>query len=567
MPPSNSGPRAEHSSRAATALAAIAAVVVAVVAWHASLGVSPYDDSHYAAITLRLAQGAHPMADEWTLQVLGFALFSPFAKAWTMLFGTSGIALALRLAYVVLASVAWFFGYRALRPTFGSWPAALAVAAPLLVPPFGIFMGSYNTLAELGFVLAVCLGFAALRDASWKEAAFAGGALALAGCSYVPLAVAAIALLLVLTWLARRDASVLEALWLGAAAVAAVFALWLFTSASMQQIALALTYSRATWAEMIPPGSRIPSLLNQLGRAFVAPQSWALWALAVVAAIPWRRRVVGGVAAALIPVAAAVPGVWGLSTGAFKTFGTAGAAYLLWAALAMLPVVIVRCVRDRDRDTERMLVLGAAIALPAVPIVAYSTSAGWYWALPFVGAAALSVGVVLGWARVLADGGRPWLAAAGMAALALVLVAGQFAYTFDDGAPLLLTHRLASGPLAGLATSDANARQMEDVQRWASRNVLPGDKVLFLGGPLGYLLVGGQMDTNAVWLNTGQSDRYTVQYLETRGGWPRHVFVLEPAPRPDRPAGVLASDPLVAWVTRRYLRTGNVFEYEHFVHP
>lgn len=566
VPTSTSAESPSRPSRTGIVVAALAAIVVAAVAWHASVGISPFDDSHYVAITLRLAQGARPMADEWTLQVLGFALLVPLVKLWTLAFGTTGVALAMRLAYVALATVGWFFGYRALRPSFGSAPAALAVAAPMLVPPFGIFMASYNTMATLGFVLAVCLGFAAVRDASWPEAALAGGALALAGSSYAPLIAASAVLLLVLTWYARRSRQVLVAMWVTALAVTGVFAAWLFASASVEQMSLAVAYSHATWSEMIVPWARIPGLLLQVRRGAVAPQAWPLWALAVVAAVPWPRRRVNAVAAALLPVAAAVPGAWGYATGVFKVFGTTGPAYLLYAVVAMLPGAIVRAIRDRDAETGHLLVMGAAVAVPAVPLVAYSTSAGWYWGLPLVGAAALSVGIVLGWMRVVSDGGLRWLPIAAGGVMLAVLVTTLFAYTFDDGPPFALTSRMRTGPLAGLATSPINAQRLENVQTWARSHVKPADRVLFLGGPLGYLLVGGQMETNAVWLNSGQSDAYTVAYLEAQSHPPDHVFVLDATIAKD--GGLTraeAHDPLIRWIGDNYRPAGGVFEYEHFV--
>ena len=64
-------------------LAAIVAAFAALAVWRATLGISFADDAHYAALPLRLAQGALPFRDEMTTQALGFLIVVPFVKLWT----------------------------------------------------------------------------------------------------------------------------------------------------------------------------------------------------------------------------------------------------------------------------------------------------------------------------------------------------------------------------------------------------------------------------------------------------------------------------------------------------
>ena len=150
-----------------------AVFLLVLVAWRSTLGMSLFDDGFYAAATLRLAQGARLFVDEMFVQSTGFLVAVPFARAWTMLFGTAGFVVALRLFYVALAGAVALVVYRVFRPSFGRWAAFGGAAVPLLAPPFNLLAVSYNTMAALGLILALALSFRALRDTDRRAAAAA----------------------------------------------------------------------------------------------------------------------------------------------------------------------------------------------------------------------------------------------------------------------------------------------------------------------------------------------------------------------------------------------------------
>jgi uncharacterized Tic20 family protein len=547
----NAPAAAQQRPRRQTILIAIALIVLlAACAYRASLGISFVDDAHYPALTLRLAEGARPFVDEMTTQALGFLLAVPFAKAWSALFGLTGFVLALRLFYVAVAAVVAALVYRLLKPSFGALPAALGAIAPCLVPPYNVFGVSYNTAAMLGFMLAVALCVASIRDDSRRLAAAAGASAAFAAISYPPLVIVAAVLALAYAIVARSRRLTLAALG-GAVAVVAVFCIWLLSIARIADIRHALDYASTVWSGYRSPAEKLTVLLRFARRALVTRWTLPAWLLGAVAALPFLPRRVRSVSALLVPLACLIPAGRVLASGGtLEQFGTNGAAYLiLLTATATLPALATAWA-EKDADTLRGLAIALPTAIVGYFVVAYSTSSGWLSAVPVIALAPLAVIVLPSWCRLVADGeaGRT-LAAVGLVG---ALVALLFSTSFNDSPPLRLRHRFTSGALAGIATTPTRAADIERIaaagERWSSAE----DKVLVVGRPLGYLLVPGTAHTNAVWLVTGPSDRYTVAYFDSAG--PPDVVYINRSVIPS--AGGLyaaaAKDPLVAYLVRDY---------------
>jgi hypothetical protein len=180
-------------------------------------------------------------------------------------------------------------------------------------------------------------------------------------------------------------------------------------------------------------------------------------------------------------------------------------------------------------------------------IVAVMTRSGTHWAVSYAGLAPLTVAVLAAWAWILrVDGGR-WLqtaAAIGATSAALFML---WSISFKDVAPLQVDHRFTSGPLAGIATSDERAAEIDEVEAVARRWVRQDSRVLVIGGALTYLLAGGDVTTNAVWLAAGPSVRYTVEYFD-RHAWPDVAFVSHRRLDPEDES----ADPLIRALKRGY---------------
>lgn len=528
----------------------VALVVVAAVAYRASLGISFVDDAHYASIVLYLSQGARPFVDDMTSQVLGFLAAVPFAKAWTALFGLNGFVLALRLFYVAVSAGVATAVYRLIRPSFGTVPSALGAAVVFLVPPFNILGVSYNTMAMSGLVLGSALCLASIRDQSPRLAIGAGAAIAFAAISYPPLVIGAIVLAVTYAAVARSWRLVLSALG-GAAAVLVVFGVWLLATVHMSDIQLSLKYANAVWEGYRSPADKITVMLRFTRRALLTRWTLPAWGLGFIAGLPVLDRRVRAAAAALVPVACLVPAIRVLISGnTLVQFGTNGAAYMiLFAVTAAFPVVAT-ALAGRDTDALRGLALTAPLAVLGYLVVAYSSSSGYLNAVPVIAVAPLATFVVVGWSRLVGHGR---IAQGASSALLIgVLVSLLFATSFSESPPLGLRSRFTSGALAGIATTPERKADIERIADAGKRWSEPSDDVLVVGRPLGYLLVPGRAHTNAVWLATGASDQYTVDYF-ARTGAPDVVYinrsVLSSAGGLDAAA---AKDPLVAFLAEEY---------------
>jgi hypothetical protein len=558
------GTRQRPGDMTGPTLAALAVALAAAAAWRATLGISMFDDGQYASLTLRLAQGARPFADEMTTQALGFLFAAPFARLWTALLGTTGLVLALRWFFVVVAAGAAYAIFRALRPTFGAAPSMLAAVAPLLAPPYNILGLSYNTMAMLGFMLACALGLAAVRDSSPRAAALAGVAAAVAGISYLPLSVGTAVFLAAFALVARDRRLVLWSL-AGAGATAALFAVWLLAVVSPSQIRAALAYSSEVLAGHRDPGERVRLVYDAVRVSVTSPYALPMWLLAVSASlsrVPGRLR---ALAAAAIPVAAAVPGVVQLTDDDPRlVFGMLGAAYVIYLALGLVAPVVAWAARGRDaapgwsRDVLRLLALALPVGIVDMLLVAYFTTAGWHWGVPAGGAAPLVMALVAAWALWIQDEAGALALASAAAGLVTILVVLLFSTSFKDGAPLALDTRVTSGACAGVVTSRDRARRIAAIEDAGRRWVPQGGRVLFVGGPLGYVLVDARMATNAVWLAVGPTDRATLDYYQRGGAYPDAAFVAssmlerEGAAGTDRATQPMRYDPLLGYLEREY---------------
>jgi hypothetical protein len=550
--PSASDPVATSPRWHTLAGAGVVVTFVLFAAWRASLGISFLDDAYNAVMTLRLAQGARVFADEMTTQALGFLLAVPFARLWTALFGMAGFVLALRLFYVAVAAAVGYVIYRALRPSFGAGVAALAAWLPLLAPPYNIFGVSYNTMPILAFSAAAALSLAAIRDADRTKAAAAGVATAVGVVSYPPLAFGALVFAVTLALVARNRRIILWFL-VGAGGLGLLTGAWLLLTVSPHDIAQALQFSTGFGHTAQTPLHKAVMLLRHLRRTLTRHWLLPMWVLATVACLPWLRPRWRVLVLALVPVLAfrrVVPDA--LAGGQRDMWWGIGTAWLTTSSLGVLPAVVVRIVRGMRGDVARLLMLTAPMALVDWAIVSFITRSGWGWDIGFTGLAPFVVAALVAWGSILRKDGGRWVFALSAAAMACMAASMLLTISFKDGPPLQMHHRIGHGPLAGIATTDQRAAQIAEIETLGRRWVGANDRVLVMNNPIVYLLVGGRITTNATWLSSGPSDRYTVEYFARIHAWPDVVFVgskLLQQPASTDPA---LSNPLIDALKRNY---------------
>ena len=539
------------------AVAALAAVIVALVAFRTTLGVSFLDDSFYVAVPLRLAEGAHLFVDDAIIQSTGSLIAVPFVALWHALFGVSGIILATRLFYVAVATAASFAVVRALRPSLGVVAPVVAIAAVVLAPAYNTFAVSYNTTAQLAFTLCVVLVFAAKRDGSRVAAALAG-ALAVFGCvSYPPFALAAIPAAVVATVVLRRDR-----LWVwlgcGAAAMLAVAAVWFLATTPVSEFQRAFRYAAAAsysgQSGSLTISSRIATATREISRIVHRPIWWPTVALSLALAVPWRGRAKGRLAA-LLPIAVALPGTVALYHSAPNTFGVAVLSYLLAFVIALIPLAVATALR-RDAasvDVVRLLLLGGAFSLVAMPLVTLATSSGFFRGMPGVGAAPFALAAILCWLSVIErSAGRRalWMATLLLLGVEMLLL---FSVAFKDGPPLTLDHVVSHGAVAGIRTTGERAVSIAALETGIKALAKPDSGILAVTAPLVYVLTDAKPLTYLTWVSPGSFDGATIDYYTRVRRTPDIVVVSRSLLSLGNDSLALdPTDPLLAWITTRY---------------
>lgn len=535
------------------AFASLVVALLVLLGWRATLGISFFDDGHYAAAPYYYAQGGVPLADDMTVQSLGFLVSVPFARLWTLLFGTQGIVLALRLVYVVLAVACAALAFRLLRPTAGRAASLVAAAVPLLVPPYNVLAASYNTIAMLAHVLALALAVSALRTRSGRTAFLAGVALVAGAIAYPPLAAGAVLFGACFALWARERRLSLSVI-AGASSAVVAFAAWLLAAPGIGAVRESLVYSSSMWAGIAGPTDRLATYAEKLRWALAFRQLAPAWILAALATVGVRVPRVRTLALALVPLAVAAPGLRYLALGIERRyFGANGPTYVVLLSVALIVPVAAWAVTRNNVSALQLLTLGVAASAAGYPIAAASTNSSFYAGVPVVGLAPLAVALVCVWAMAVRDSGAAWLQGAAGAALVGVLVVMLFARSYGDGPIALLDTRIRSGAAAGILASEERARAIASDEALGTRWVAADDRVLVVGSPLSYLLVGGRMFTNAVWLNVGPSDQATLDYFERKGAVPDVVFVARTLTRTEGGLEARAgTDPLLAWLLREY---------------
>ncbi len=459
--------------------------VVCGVAIRLLYGADLTDETFYAVLARRFAQGDVPFRDDWTsLQLSGFAV-SPFVRAWDSLWGTEGLILGLRWGYLVMNVAVGASILPWLARAAGRAMALGAVAAYLSLVPFLIPALSYNTIAISMLALGISAGLSLLLGA--RRPAFVSGlAFSFAAFVYPTLAVAAAAAFFMLRlWV--PDRTVMRMWLLGAAPAVALAALVLLRAGD----GLGQTYSYLAanqgylggWQKLLAMGR------GALGIFFRQPAFWLC--LVVVGLRLIIRRPLPPWVAPVVLLSAAFPM---LQDSLYAS--VVAPAMLLGAA-----IVSVLIVGSAELDSLERWVFGLG-GIAAV-LTAYTSSNG---ALNLgIGAlGALPATLTLVGRRLRLVGYR-WADAAVVGvcfAIAAASLSFAFSRSYRDAPPADLAVRVTSGPFAGLRTTPQRARYLERVTTFARRETSARDRIAAYPESLVvYLVSDGRMGTPNAWIS------------------------------------------------------------------
>lgn len=546
-------PLTEAPNAEKLAVALVIVTAIALAAFRATFGVSLYDDSHYVTVALRLAQGARPLADEMSLQSLGFMPSAAFVWVWLRFFGLDHLVMAYRLFYVALASSVGTLAYLQLRRSFRPIVSAMPVVAVLLCPPFNLLAPGYNLMATLGFLAATTLGHRAWVDRNAAAAAGAGAALVFASVTYPPLSVAAF--VFAVSFLAlTRDRRL--AVWLlGACAVASVaFVVALLSTVSIAEIHRAIGYASANVVNLRSPLDKFEVTFSRVWDSLIVPTLWPMWLAAAVACIPRLPAKVRGTLLLALPVLAGARSVEVLASKE-RLFGTTAPAWLITFVLGALVPVAFWAWRAKRREIIGLLTLAGPASIVGFLTVVYSTDSGWLRAVPVIGLVPLALAVLVAWGSAIAELLGDVAFSAGALATIAIAMCMLWTTTIDDGPPLAMHAVIDHGAYAGMHVPDSRRDELARLEAAARRWVRPSSRVTFYGERQGYLLSGGRIYTNAVWLYPSPSDSYALAYFAAHGAMPDVVFTDQFAMRLH---GLLPyqhgakSDPLIARLVKEY---------------
>ncbi len=559
-------PRPNSTRRQTLGVVLLALGVLALAAVRASLGLSFYDDSYYVVIPLRFAHGARLFIDELSLQSLGEMVSVPFLKVYETFFGLTGVVLFVRELYVVMAAVVGVILYRLVRRSARPAAAAVAVIVPLLALPYHLIAPTYDTVAQLCFTLSIVLGWAAVRDKR-RGLAAASGVMLGAGCvAYPPFVIAAVMLLATFALVARKRALILAALG-GAVLTGLMAGLAMTAGLSAADLRRAFAFASSNVGSLVSPLDKLRWALGQLGGALASRLLWPMWALALVASVPFLPKRVRAIALAAIPAAAITPGVALLARGDGFSFGSATSGWLITTTVGIAVPSIVWAWLGHKRDFLRLVLLATPFALTGFITVAYVTNSSWNRGAGSIALAPLTLGLLLCWSTAIAENwgrGLQWTAIVLVVLLAFGLL---FANIFSDSLTWTSHALITRGPYAGITTGVARRDQVRALEIAGKRWVGPKTRVTFLGEREAYLAVGGVPYTPAVWLPPAPSDRAAIAYYDRKGKPAQVVFVDEIAiAREGGYQGGRSSDPLLGYVLKNYRKVGTVADFGVFVH-
>ena len=308
-----------------------------------AIGLDLGDGSHVVGLGMRLAQGDLPLADEMNLQALGSLPAAPFVWVWLHLVGNEGVILASRVSFVVLAALAGWVSWRALRPMVGPAVAGGAVVAALIPAPYNLTTISYNTSPNLLLLVAASAGARAAQSTDGRWAAGAGVAAVLAAlCN--PVMAPAAGLTLVLVVLLSRRRQVLVGCSLGVAASAALVATWLIVVVGVEHVRSTLDFTAAYQAQRISHSTRLHNAWEFYATTFSSTPVRVAVALAVLASLPPLPIRLRALLVAVVPLVLAPTAVREIPAGAQAevpvTGMTSGVLALVLVGVLLLPAAV-----------------------------------------------------------------------------------------------------------------------------------------------------------------------------------------------------------------------------------
>lgn len=516
---------------------AVTGLVVALTYTRLFYGVDLNDEAFYIVVPYRYLLGATPIVDEVNISQLGAgALASPLLAGYYHAFGLDGIVLFSRHLYFLFAaglSVALFVSMRVVLRD-----ALLALSASLLALafiPFNHPSLNYNSLAN-GFFTAGCfLGLAYAKSGRAGYLFAAGATHGLAVFAYPPLIVPVVVFSVALYAVTRSRGGLLR--YLAIALLGAAAWLMMLFSGGSDAARDFLAHARSVNAGRDVGIERAISVVRDAVANF--PLAPLAVAAAITAALVYRRHPRLSVALLLLLPLLALPA-------RPVALASPGAAVHYATNLGLLALPLLMFFRHEPL-ARRLMMLVWIPAFAAGWAISWSTfDDGGHQGIGFF-AAAIVTAILLATAidRVtISIGGDRHRAIALLAPLVSVgvFVALQYSAAPHELAPWRLDRRVASGPYAGLLTTQAKDQFMRELRQNVADVTSRGScSILFYYDfPAGYLMTTATPETNTSFLYSREPHRHVFSpwlraYFEDRGELPDVAVRLTEIPQTELP--------------------------------
>lgn len=470
--------------------------------YRVTLGVDLSDEAYYATFIDAWLKSGLMGSTSLVLHQTAALIVLPFALVFhAVTGGEAGLMLFLRAVYLLFAGAAALATLAFISEIRGRRTGLLAALVALSFVPFSLPAPSYNTIGMWGVLAGTMLSGRFLRqEGRTGTGALAALAWAIASIAYPPLVVISPALLLAaFLWLRdapfRRRSLSLAFLILLLHALGLALVLGLIGPARLMDILRFTTASLGGYAS--PEGKWTRSLALLAANPTFSASCLAAIALGLWMGLAVHKR---GRQAAACLAAMTILVLWRCTAASPALFILAHDIALLLMLFGIFAVAVP--LAPTPPETRLVQVLAATGLFGGLVTTASATNGLFNTAIGGLGAAILAAACCL--PAAVARGSVPVRRTKYALLLATLLANGTSAFaTFYGELPGFLrapTTRLASGPYAGLRTTEEQARYIEGATNLLARHSVPGGKVTMIGRLAGlYLLTEMAPSTLSSW--------------------------------------------------------------------
>lgn len=518
----------------------IEALVFIALIYRIQCGVETTDEAFYAALGFRVVKGNVPIREMWEMQQTSYILLYPFFKIYTMLNGTEGIQLAMRIFNIFCSAAVSVPLFLFLKNIISTRLSLFVCTCYVLYAPFCVYSLGYNNMVFHFGVLTI--GFLLLGWLKGGKSYFflAGVSIALMAFSY-PTQVITCAIMVLFFPLLLYLAKTTEIFWktlaftVGGVLTALVFSVMLVALCGIDGFWIGLNgmMSDAAYGGT-KTASYIFRLFGEMVQYYLMPLAWIPLLVFVLAEL-WllvtpKRRLYGLMLVAFLPILCCFYD-WNSVKSGTNIMGN-----LMQIFSYIFPLLLV-CKAVRKNQYLRAVIWLQYLPCFLIYIVITLSSAGSYKQANhcFIIAALAAVEayvIVLEIKQKRSTWVKNLIQGAFVIGCVSVMLLSFYKVVYRDAPVKDLTSRVSSGPFAGLCTTQDRNEYYTNTFNELQQMQEEGKTVCVLWrANFAYLMLDKMIPcTPSMWgiydsINNEQS--FLLYFAQI--GKPDYIFTVEPA--------------------------------------